>query len=105
MSSLDATPPDAQRAPVGKRPPAAPRWPEHLGGEASFAALRGVSPVERSSGSRQYRRLNRGSDRQANAALHRIVTRSPAGMLRRGFYARRTRTAQCQVCTIAPCGR
>ncbi|WP_411138665.1 transposase [Streptomyces sp. C10] len=34
--------------------------PERLGGEASFAALFGVSPVERSSGSRQYRRLNRG---------------------------------------------
>ncbi|MFI0709857.1 transposase [Streptomyces inhibens] len=33
----------------------------------------GVSPVERSSGTRQYRRLNRGGDRQANAALHRIV--------------------------------
>ncbi|MFD9327842.1 transposase [Streptomyces sp. NPDC060065] len=47
--------------------------PERLGGEASFAALCGVSPVERSSGSRQYRRLNRGGDRQANAALHRIV--------------------------------
>ncbi|MFF1675604.1 transposase [Streptomyces sp. NPDC058256] len=37
--------------------------PERLGGEASFAALCGVSPVERSSGSRQYRRLNRGADR------------------------------------------
>lgn len=37
------------------------------------AALCGVSPVERSSGSRQYRRLNRGGDREANAALHRIV--------------------------------
>ncbi|USA05465.1 IS110 family transposase [Streptomyces lydicamycinicus] len=33
----------------------------------------GVSPVERSSGSRQYRRLNRGGDRRANAALYRIV--------------------------------
>ncbi|MFF5364425.1 transposase [Streptomyces scabiei] len=33
----------------------------------------GVSPVERSSGRRQHRRLNRGGDRQANAALHRIV--------------------------------
>ncbi|WP_330337020.1 transposase [Streptomyces sp. NBC_00557] len=32
-----------------------------------------VSPVERSSGSRHYRRINRGGDRQANAALHRIV--------------------------------
>jgi transposase len=47
--------------------------PERLGSEASFAALCGVSPVERSSGTRQYRRLNRGGDRQANAALHRIV--------------------------------
>lgn len=47
--------------------------PERLGSEASFAALCGVSPVERSSGIRQYRRLNRGGDRQANAALHRIV--------------------------------
>ncbi|WP_235614012.1 IS110 family transposase [Streptomyces olivochromogenes] len=33
----------------------------------------GSAPVERSSGSRQYRRLNRGGDRQANAALHRMV--------------------------------
>ncbi|MFE2585721.1 transposase [Streptomyces sp. NPDC059378] len=47
--------------------------PERLDSEASFAALCGVSPVERSSGRRQYRRLNRGGDRQANAALHRIV--------------------------------
>ncbi|MEV0522695.1 IS110 family transposase [Streptomyces sp. NPDC050439] len=47
--------------------------PERLGSEASFAALCGVSPVERSSGRRQFRRLNRGGDRQANAALHRIV--------------------------------
>jgi transposase len=47
--------------------------PERLSSEASFAALCGVSPVERSSGSRQYRRLNRAGDRQANAALHRIV--------------------------------
>ncbi|MFE0512010.1 transposase [Streptomyces sp. NPDC058964] len=47
--------------------------PERLDTEASFAALCGVSPVERSSGSRQHRRLNRGGDRQANAALHRIV--------------------------------
>ncbi|MER5341361.1 hypothetical protein ABT030_13720 [Streptomyces mirabilis] len=30
-----------------------------------------ISPVERFSGRRQYRRLNRGGDRQANAALHR----------------------------------
>ncbi|MFJ5560779.1 transposase [Streptomyces sp. NPDC093250] len=35
--------------------------PERLGSEASFTALCGVSPVERSSGSRQYRRLNRAA--------------------------------------------
>ncbi|MFF3658786.1 transposase [Streptomyces olivochromogenes] len=47
--------------------------PERLGSGASFAAWWGVSPVERSSGRRQFRRLNRGGHRQANAALHRIV--------------------------------
>ncbi|WYB39857.1 transposase [Streptomyces sp. GD-15H] len=47
--------------------------PERLTGEASFAALCGTSPVEASSGKTQRRRLNRGGDRQANAALYRIV--------------------------------
>ncbi|MFI9367070.1 IS110 family transposase [Kitasatospora sp. NPDC053057] len=47
--------------------------PERLTDEASFAALCGASPVERSSGKQQRRRLNRGGDRQANAALYRIV--------------------------------
>ncbi|MFE7236508.1 transposase [Streptomyces sp. NPDC001231] len=46
--------------------------PERLS-EASFAALCGASPVEKPSGKTQRRRLNRGGDRQANAALHRIV--------------------------------
>ncbi|WP_433919782.1 transposase [Streptomyces canus] len=46
---------------------------DRLRGEASFAALCGASPVEYSSGNRQHRRLNRGGNRQANAALHRIV--------------------------------
>ncbi|MFE0847649.1 transposase [Streptomyces rochei] len=41
--------------------------------EASFAALCGVGPIEYSSGRRRTRRLNCGGDRQANAALHRIV--------------------------------
>jgi transposase len=47
--------------------------PERLNTEASFAALCGVSPIEYSSGRRSARRLNYGGDRQANAALHRIV--------------------------------
>lgn len=46
---------------------------DRLRGEASFAALCGASPVEYSSGNRQHRRLNRGGNRQANAALHRTV--------------------------------
>ncbi|MET7356630.1 IS110 family transposase [Streptomyces mirabilis] len=47
--------------------------PDRLSSEASFAALCGTSPVEASSGKTQRRRLNRGGDRQANAALYRIV--------------------------------
>jgi transposase len=46
---------------------------QRIRGEASFAALCGTSPVEASSGMTQRRRLNRGGDRQANAALHRIT--------------------------------
>ncbi len=47
--------------------------PERLADEAAFAALCGVSPIEQSSGKTQRRRLNRGGNRQANAALYRIV--------------------------------
>lgn len=47
--------------------------PQRLGSEAGFAALCGVSPVEASSGKTHRRRLNRGGDRQANAALYRIA--------------------------------
>ena len=66
--------------------------PERLDSEASFAALCGVSPVERSSGRRQYRRLNRGGDRQANAALHRIVlTRLRVDPRTQDYYERRTK--------------
>ncbi|WP_265736739.1 IS110 family transposase [Peterkaempfera griseoplana] len=47
--------------------------PDRMGSEASFAAVRGVSPVEASSGKTQRRRLNRDGDRQANSALCTIV--------------------------------
>jgi transposase len=47
--------------------------PDRLHSEASFAALCGVNPVEASSGKTTRRRLNRGGDRQANAALYRIT--------------------------------
>lgn len=46
---------------------------QRLRSEAAFAALRGASPIPASSGKTDLRRLNRGGDRQANAALHRIV--------------------------------
>ena len=47
--------------------------PERLRSEAAFAALCGVCPIPASSGKTNRHRLNRGGDRQANAALHRIV--------------------------------
>ncbi|WP_063738806.1 IS110 family transposase [Streptomyces flaveolus] len=65
--------------------------PERLNTEASFAALCGVSPIEYSSGRRITRRLNHGGDRQANAALHRIVfTRLRHDPRTQAYYERRT---------------
>jgi transposase len=65
--------------------------PERLDSEASFAALCGVSPIEYSSGRRSTRRLNYGGDRQANAALHRIVvfTRLRHDPRTQAYYERR----------------
>ena len=47
--------------------------PDRLHSEAAFASLCGVSPIPASSGKTNRHRLNRGGDRQANAALYRIV--------------------------------
>jgi transposase len=47
--------------------------PERLVSERSFASLCGASPVQASSGKTHRHRLNRGGDRQANAALWRIT--------------------------------
>jgi transposase len=47
--------------------------PQRLRSEASFAALAGASPIPASSGKTNRHRLNRGGDRNANAALWRIV--------------------------------
>ena len=46
---------------------------ERLQSDAAFASLCGVSPIPASSGKTNRHRLNRGGDRQANAALYRIV--------------------------------
>lgn len=47
--------------------------PERLRNEAAFAALCGAAPIPASSGKTNRHRLNRGGDRQANSALHRIA--------------------------------
>ena len=64
--------------------------PQRLGSEASSAALCGASPVEASPGKTQRLRPNRGSDRQANAALYRIaVSRRRWDPRTRDYLARR----------------
>jgi transposase len=47
--------------------------PGRLRSDAAFSMLCGASPIQASSGKTIRHRLNRGGDRQANAALHRIV--------------------------------
>ncbi|EIV92125.1 IS110 family transposase [Frankia sp. QA3] len=47
--------------------------PDRLRSEAAFAMLCGVAPLPASSGRTHRYRLNRGGDRQANAALYRVV--------------------------------
>jgi transposase len=65
--------------------------PSRLRSEAALAALCGSSPVEASSGKTRRHRLNRGGDRQANAALHRIViVRLRWHQPTRDYLARRT---------------
>ena len=65
--------------------------PDRLRSEASFAALCGVNPIEASSGKTRRRRLNRGGDRRANAALHRIaLTRARGDQRTRDYLDRRT---------------
>ncbi|MFF5265551.1 IS110 family transposase [Actinomadura viridis] len=46
---------------------------DRLTSEAAFAMLCGAAPVPASSGRTTRHRLNRGGDRQANAALYRVV--------------------------------
>lgn len=47
--------------------------PDRLRSEPAFAMLCGVAPLPASSGRTHRHRLNRGGDRQANAAIYRIV--------------------------------
>jgi transposase len=47
--------------------------PERCKDEGSFAHLTGTAPLDASSGKQQRHRLNRGGDREANAALYQIA--------------------------------
>ena len=67
--------------------------PDRLRSEAAFASLCGVNPIPASSGKTNRHRLNRGGDRQANAALYRIVVVRLRYELRTQAYMRR-RTAE-----------
>jgi transposase len=65
--------------------------PQRLDDDASFAALCGASPIQASSGKTRRHRLNRGGDRQADAALYRIaLTRLRCDPQTRDYLNRRT---------------
>lgn len=65
--------------------------PDRLRNEAAWARLCGVAPVPASSGARHRHRLNQGGDRQANAALWRIVlVRMGSHAPTRAYVQRRT---------------
>ncbi|HEY1737439.1 MAG TPA: IS110 family transposase [Acidimicrobiia bacterium] len=65
--------------------------PHRITSEAKFAHLCGTAPIPASSGRTDRHRLNRGGDRQANAALHRIaITRLRSHEPTRAYMQRRT---------------
>jgi len=64
--------------------------PQRIRSEAAWAHLCGVAPIEASSGKTIRYRLNRGGNRQANAALYRIVlTRMSSEPRTRSYVTRR----------------
>ena len=64
--------------------------PERLKSESSFAALCGVNPIQASSGKTNRHRLNRGGDRQANAALWRMaIVRMNSDQATKDYIAKR----------------
>ncbi|WP_345075232.1 IS110 family transposase, partial [Phytohabitans flavus] len=65
---------------------------DRLTSEAAFAMLCGAAPIPASSGKTSRHRLNRGGDRQANAALYRVVlTRLRWDPRTRAYAERRTK--------------
>ena len=67
--------------------------PERIHSEAAFAKLCGACPIPASSGKTNRHRLNRGGNRQANAALYRVVVVRMRGHQPTLDYVRR-RTAE-----------
>jgi transposase len=66
--------------------------PHRIRSEAAWAHLCGVAPVPASSGKVQRHRLNRGGNRQANSALHKIMlTRMAHDDRTRHYMTKRTR--------------
>ena len=64
---------------------------DRMRSESSFAALCGVSPIPASSGKTHRHRLNRGGDRQANAAIHHVaLTRLRSDPRTKDYAAKRT---------------
>ena len=66
--------------------------PERIRSEAAFAKLCGACPIPASSGKTKRHRLNRGGNRQANAALHRVVVTRMRGHQPTLDYVRRRTT-------------
>jgi transposase len=78
--------------------------PDRLRCEASWAHLCGVTPIPTGSGKTSGRvRLNRGGNRQANAALHRIVLTRMASDDRTRNYVRRRRAEGLSTREIMRC--
>jgi transposase len=72
--------------------------PDRIRSEAAFAKLCGACPIPASSGKTIRHRLNRGGNRQANAALYRVVivrTRSHPPTL--AYVRRRTREGKTKL--------
>lgn len=65
--------------------------PDRLNSKSAFAALCGSNPIPASSGRTNRHRLNRGGDRQANAALwHIVFVRLGCAEHTRDYVAKRT---------------
>ncbi|MDO9173373.1 MAG: IS110 family transposase, partial [Actinomycetota bacterium] len=75
--------------------------PERLHREQGFAALCGVSPVDRSSGRQRHHSLNRGGNRDANRALWRIaLVRMHCDPDTRAYVERRTKDGKSKKAII-----